>query len=296
MQEYLSLVPGEIPTGKLHGHLLSVVAPRPIALASTVDAAGRPNLAPFSFFNIFSSNPPVAIFAPNRRVRDNTSKHTVANLRQVPEVVINVVSHAIMEQMNLSSTEYPAGVNEFVKAGFTELASDLVRPPRVGEAPAQLECRVMEIKPLSNAGGGGQLVICRIVKVHINKSVLGPDGTVDYNKIDLVARMGKDFYSRTSGDAVFELLKPTGSMNVGFDGMPAAVRNSEILSGNDLGKLGLQAALPSAVSVAAFAAAEAGGLLKGVGNVQQAHALAKELLKANEVERAWLVLLAAERE
>lgn len=252
MSDYLTINPGEIKTKFLHAYLLGSVAPRPIAFASTISASGVPNLAPFSFFNVFSSNPPMLIFSPARRVRDNTIKHTLQNVIAVPEVVVNVVSHAIVEQMNLASTEYPDGVNEFEKAGFTAISSELIRPLRVAESPVQMECKVVEIKPLGNGGGAGQLIFAQVVRMHINKDVLDESGNIDPQKIDLVARMGGNYYSRASGASVFEVEKPLDIPGIGIDALPAFIRESHLLTGNELGRLGNVPALPSRDEVAAW--------------------------------------------
>jgi flavin reductase (DIM6/NTAB) family NADH-FMN oxidoreductase RutF len=252
MSDFLTISPGEIKTKFLHAYLLGAVAPRPIAFASTISADGTPNLAPFSFFNVFSSNPPMLIFSPARRVRDNSTKHTLGNVIAVPEVVVNVVSHGIVEQMNLASTEYGDGVNEFEKAGFTMLPSDLVRPFRVAESPVQMECKVVEIKPLGAYGGAGQLIFAKVVRMHIDRRVLDAAEQIDPHKIDLVARMGANYYVRASGPSVFEVEKPLDIPGIGIDALPASIRLSHDLSGNELGRLGNIAALPSAAELAAW--------------------------------------------
>jgi flavin reductase (DIM6/NTAB) family NADH-FMN oxidoreductase RutF len=244
MSEYLSITPGEIKTKFLHAYLLGSVAPRPIAFASTISADGTPNLAPFSFFNVFSSNPPMLIFSPARRVRDNSTKHTLGNVIAVPEVVVNVVSYAIVEQMNLASSEYGDGVNEFEKAGFTMLPSDFVRPFRVAESPVQMECKVVEIKPLGPDGGAGQLIFAQVLRMHIDRRVLDADDNIDPHKIDLVARMGANYYMRASGAGVFEVEKPLDIPGIGIDALPSYIRLSHHLSGNELGRLGNIAQLP----------------------------------------------------
>lgn len=286
--------PKEISTGELHGHLLSAVAPRPIAFASTIDKEGNPNLSPFSFFNVFSANPPIAIFSPARRGRDNTTKDTYHNVLEVNEVVINVVNYSIVEQMNLASVEYPKDVNEFVKAGFTPVESELVKPFRVKESPVQLECKVRQVIPLSNSGGAGNLVICEILLMHINDDVLDANGKIDPQKIDLVARMGGNFYSRASGDALFEVRKPGLTMGMGIDQLPDNIRNSAVLTGNDLGKLGLIEQLPDSAEVAAFKQTESMQALYA-GNqsdiAKQVHTMAHQLLEDGNVEDAWKLLL-----
>lgn len=213
----MTIDPKEISVPELHGHLLSAVAPRPIAFASTVDKEGNVNLSPFSFFNVFSANPPVMIFSPARRGRDNTTKHTLENVKEHAEVVVNVVSYDMVQQMSLSSTEYEKGVNEFEKAGFTEVKSDRVAPPRVKESPVSFECKVTEVKSLGEQGGAGQLVFCEVLLIHIADRVLGENGKIEPNKIDLVARMGGNWYSRAAGDAIFEVTKPLTTMGIGVD-------------------------------------------------------------------------------
>lgn len=287
MLQFETIDPKAIPQPKLHGLLLGAVAPRPIAFASTIDAQGRPNLAPFSFFNVFSSNPPICIFSPALRGRDATSKHTLDNVKEVPEVVINVVSYALVQQCSLASAEFEAGVNEFVKSGLTELPSEVVRPPRVMESPVQLECKVSEVFALGSAGGAGNLVICEVVRMHINKNVLTAEGRIDQEKIDLVARLGGDLYARASGQALFEVPKPGTGRVIGFDGLPVAIRNSTILTGNDLAMLANCEKMPGRAEVEAFAKSIEG---KGL-NSQAAHRKAKALLEENKMTEAWLTLL-----
>ena len=231
------IIPSEIKTAQFHQHLLGAIAPRPICFASTIDEHGHPNLSPFSFFNVFGSKPPILIFSPARRVRDNTIKHTLENCLATREVVINVVNYAIVQQMSLSSCEFPKGVNEFIKAGFTPLASDVVKPFRVKESPAHFECKVLEVKATGDQGGAGNLVICEVLRMHLNDEVLNEHGQIDPHKIDLVARMGGDYYCRASGDAVFQVPKPNLQLGMGFDRLPARIKNSRILSGNHLGQL-----------------------------------------------------------
>lgn len=240
----LSIAPGEISTSKLFGYLLGAIAPRPIALASTVDKNGNPNLSPFSFFNVFGANPPIAVFSPSRRSRDNTTKDTYNNVKENPEVVINTVSYDIVNQVNLASNEFEKGVNEFIKSGLTPVDSELVKPFRVKESPTQLECKVLRIIETGKEGGAGNLVVCEILKVHINEEILKEDGSIDPHKANLVGRMGKDFYCRASGEAVFEVEKPGISIGIGFDGLPEYIQNSEVFTGNDLGRFGNLASLP----------------------------------------------------
>ncbi len=287
-----SVEPKELTTAKLHGFLQSAVAPRPIAFASTVSADGEPNLSPFSFFNVFSANPPILIFSPARRVRDNTVKHTLTNVEATREVVINVVNYAIVQQASLSSTEYAEGVNEFLKSGLTMLRSDLVQPYRVKESPVQFECKVNEIISLGKEGGAGNLVICEVVKIHIDESILDEDGVIDQHKIDLVARLGKNWYSRTS-DGLFEVPKPLTTLGIGVDNIPDFVKESPVFNGNDLGILGNVESLPSTSEIDIFVKENFAvkGVLSADDLIKQ-HEKAKEYLDNDEVLSAWKVLLA----
>jgi len=244
-QSYLEIIPGEIKTSELHGFLLGAVAPRPIAFASTIDAKGFRNLAPFSFFNVFSAQPPVLIFSPARRVRDNTTKDTLSNVIEIPEVCINIVSREITQQMNLASNEFPPLTDEFIKAGFTPLPSDLIRPFRVAESLVQMECKVFEIKPLSPKPGAGNLIFCEVLKMHINHSVLNSEGKIDPFKMHQIARMGGDWYTEVNENSLFEVEKPSRVPGIGIDQLPESIRNSKILTGNDLGILGNTEKFPS---------------------------------------------------
>jgi len=244
--------PQNTPTSTVHSQLLAAVAPRPIAFASTIDKNGNVNLSPYSFFNVFSAKPPIAIFSPARRVRDNTIKHTLENAYETKEVVINIVNYAMVQQMSLASTEYPKGVNEFVKAGFTELPSVMVKPPRVKESPVQLECKVKEIIELGQEAGAGNLVICEILLIHINEDILDENGLIDQHKIDLVARLGYNWYCRASGDSLFEVPKPLTTLGIGVDAIPEYIRNSKYLTGNHLGILGNVEQIPDETSVNEF--------------------------------------------
>lgn len=283
----LSIDPKDIPTAKLHGYLLSAVAPRPIAFASTIDAEGNPNLSPFSFFNVFSANPPIMIFSPARRVRDNTIKHTLENAIATKEVVINVVNYDIVQQMSLSSTEYAEGVNEFEKAGLTMVASDKVKPFRVAESPVQFECKVNEVVSLGNEGGAGNLIICEVVKFHINEDVLNERGTIDHYKIDLVARAGGSFYSRVR-DGFFEIPKPIATLGIGVDQIPTNIRTSKILTGNDLGILGNVEQLPSSEEIQEFIKTTE---FKISELPETNHKVAQEFLAKGDVMTAWKILL-----
>lgn len=283
----LSVDPNDISTAKMHSYLLSAVAPRPIAFASTIDKSGTPNLSPFSFFNVFSANPPVLIFSPARRVRNNTTKHTLENVLEVEEAVINVVNHAIVQQMSLSSTEYPKGINEFEKAGFTMLESDKVQPFRVAESPVQFECKVNDVIHLGDKGGSGNLIICQVVKMHIALDVLDENNAIDQYKLDLVARAGGSYYSRANA-GFFEIPKPLTSLGIGVDQIPREIRNSTVLTGNNLGMLGNVEALPNQQNVDNFA--QENPHFKGL-KTQEKHTFAKEFLDNNDVESAWKVLL-----
>ena len=283
----LTLDPKEISTAKLHSYLLSAVAPRPIAFASTIDKNGSPNLSPFSFFNVFSANPPVMIFSPARRVRDNTSKHTLDNINEVREVVINVVNHDMVQQMSLSSTEYPKGVNEFEKAGFTMIPSETIKPFRVAESPVQFECEVKELIELGKEGGAGNLIICEVLKMHISKDVLDENNVIVQEKLDLVARAGGNYYSRAK-TGFFKIPKPLNSLGIGVDIIPEIIRNSSVLTGNNLGLLGNVGVLPNQLDVDNFGKDNP----KYIGlKTQEKHKFAQQFLENNDVESAWKVLL-----
>ena len=293
----ITIDPQQIKTGQFHAHMLSAVAPRPIAFASTVDSSGNPNLSPYSFFNAFGSKPPTLIFSPARRVRDNTIKHTLENVYETMEVVINVVSYAMVQQASLSSCEYPKGVSEFEKAGFTPLASELVKPFRVKESPVQFECKVKQVIETGHEGGAGNLIICEILLMHVSEEVMDENGRIDQHKIDLVARCGYDWYCRASGPALFEVAKPNLKLGIGFDQIPSHIRNSDILSGNDLGQLGNIEALPTVNEINEFSEMEEIKKLKEVLNSNPTnaafalHLAAKELIKAKKIEDAWKLLL-----
>jgi len=241
---YKSLPVDSLSTGVLHQYLLTAIAPRPIAFASTMDLDGNVNLSPFSFFNVFGANPPLMIFSPARRVRDNTTKHTLENVKNHPEVVINMVDFAIVEQMSLSSTEYEEGINEFVKSGLTQVDGELVKVPHVGESPICFECKVEQVIETGDEGGAGNLVICRVLNVIVNEGFLDDKGTLDPLKLDLVGRMGKSWYVRASKDALFEIPKPIATKGIGVDQLPLSARNSNVLTGNNLGRLGNMEELP----------------------------------------------------
>lgn len=282
--------PNSISIPDLQGYLQAAVAPRPIAFASTLDKEGQVNLSPFSFFNMFSTNPPILVFSPSRRVRGNSTKHTLDNVLEIAEVCISVVNYPMVEQMSLASTEYEKGVNEFVKAGFTQVPSTLIQPPRVGEAPVSFECKVLQVIPLGTEGGAGNLVICQVLLIHVQEQYLDEYGRLDTTKLDLVARMGGNWYSRASGDALFEIPKPLLTKGIGVDALPASIRDSTVLSGNNLGRLGNLEIFPSTEEIV---------ILREQTEVQTAlqqgskalHQLAKTWIEAGKTEEALKILL-----
>ena len=237
--------PQDIEVRFLQQYLQGAIGPRPIAFAATVNKEGQNNLAPFSFFNVFSSNPPILVFSPAYSGRDGTAKHTMLNVKEVPEVVINIVNYNMVEQMSLASSPYPQGTDEFIKSGFTALDSETIRPKRVAQSPVQFECKVNEIKELGKKGGAGNLIICEVLRIHIQEDMLDADGFIDQQKIDLVSRMGGNWYARAHGEALFEVEKPIVTCGIGVDALPAQVRTSALLTGNDLGKLANVEHLPS---------------------------------------------------
>ncbi|WP_335973466.1 flavin reductase family protein [Gaetbulibacter jejuensis] len=287
----ISFEPKDLSTGKLHSYLSSAVAPRPIAFASTIDKDDNPNLSPFSFFNVFSANPPIMIFSPARRVRDNTVKHTLENVEAIKEVVINVVNYDMVHQASLSSTEYAKGINEFDKAGLTMLASDVVKPFRVAESPIQFECKVNDVIKLGTEGGAGNLVICEVVKFHITEEVLDDNQVIDQEKLDLVARAGGSYYNRAK-KGFFEIPKPLSTLGIGVDAMPEEVKNSMVLTGNDLGMLGNVEELPNQKEIDAFitTVSEHYPNIKNMSHHQK-HSIARNYLSYGDVSSAWKLLL-----
>jgi len=288
MREYLSLDINEISQRERFAYLLAAIGPRPIAFASTVDKNGNVNLAPFSFFNVFSSNPPIMIFSPAVSGRDGSQKHTYLNVKEHAEVVVNVVNYPIVEQMSLASTAYAKGVNEFIKSGLTEIASDLVKPPRVAESPVAFECRVKEVVELGTEGGAGNLVISEVVKMHIDKQYLDTDNKLVTEQLDLVGRMGGNWYCRASGSALFEVTKPLSTMGIGYDKLPSHIRESKILTGNDLGRLGNIEQLPSQ--------AEIDSVKEELGanaqlEAENLHLLAKGYLQSGDTHTALCLLM-----
>lgn len=278
----LTLDPKELPVPTLHHYLLGAVGPRPICFASTVDKDGKVNLAPFSFFNVFSAKPPIAIFSPNISGKTGKKKDTHENVKEVPECVINIVNYQMVQQTSLASSPYPKGVNEFEKAGFTAIPSDLVTPPRVKESPVQLECKVFEVKEIGNCN----LVFCEIIRIHVDEAMLDDKQMIDQQKIDLVARMGGNWYCRAHGDALFEIEKPITTMGIGVDALPASIRNSKVLSGNDLGILGNLEVLPDAGEISDYKKQA-----KAFASEEDKHRQIKALVAGDKVKEAWSLIL-----
>ena len=269
-----TIIPADISAVQLQQVMQTAIAPRPIALASTINSKGEINLSPFSFFNMFSTVPPVVIISPSRRVRDNTTKHTLENLKEIPELVIGNVNFDMVQQISLASTEYEDGVNEFIKSGLTMKPADLVIPPLIAESPVNFECKVLEIKSLGELGGAGNLVIAEIVKIHINEKYLDDQGNLDQKKLDLVARLGGNLYSRSNESNVFEVPKPLVTKGIGYDQLPDEIKQSHIFTGNDLGMLANVEILP----------------IGRFSSEKDVHLLAQNFLKNKEIENAWHVL------
>ena len=293
----IQIDPKSIPVPKLHHYLLGAVGPRPIAFASTVDEEGNPNLAPFSFFNVFSANPPILIFSPERSGRTNTTKDTYNNVKKVPQVVINVVNYDIVHQMSLASSPYPAGISEFEKSGLTPLPSLVVKPYRVKESPVQFECEVKEVIELGTEGGAGNLVVCEVVKIHISEEILDENEMIDQRKIDLVARMGGDWYCRAHESSMFEITKPITSCGIGVDQLPEAIRNSPWLSPNHIGQLGGIEILPDETEVNEFKLLELSEIFVTLSDKpnqleKELYRIAQEFLNQNKLKEAWMTLLA----
>jgi flavin reductase (DIM6/NTAB) family NADH-FMN oxidoreductase RutF len=293
----LTLDPKELPIPKLHQMLLGAIGPRPIAFASTIDIEGNHNLSPFSFFNVFSANPPILIFSPARSGRTNTTKDTYNNVKDVPEVVINVVTYDIVQQMSLSSSPYDPSVDEFVKAGFTALESDMVKPKRVAESPVQFECVVNQVIELGKEGGAGNLVICEVVKIHVDERVLDENGLIDQKKINLVARMGGNWYCHANEASMFEVVKPLTTIGIGFDNLPQDILSSLVLSKNDLGLLAGIEKFPNETDVNEYKLLELNNYFVNLSDDPselevQLHQEAKRLLDDNKLNEAWMTLLA----
>jgi flavin reductase (DIM6/NTAB) family NADH-FMN oxidoreductase RutF len=292
----ISFDPKDLAIPKLHQYLLGAVGPRPIAFASTINEEGIPNLAPFSFFNVFSANPPILIFSPARSGRLNTTKDTYENVKKIPEVVINVVNYELVHQMSLASSPYAPGTNEFIKSGLNPIPSLKVQPPRVAESPVQFECKVNQVIELGHEGGAGNLIICEVVQFHIDENILDSNLMIDQRKIDLVARMGGNWYCRADEKSMFEIEKPITTCGIGFDQKPQEILNSEILSGNDLGQLGGIEALPDETEVNEFKLLELSDLFVSLEDDAVAleialHQKAKDFLKENKLKEAWMTLL-----
>lgn len=295
--QIITLDPAELAVPEIHRYLLGAVGPRPIAFAATVDKRGNHNLAPFSFFNVFSANPPIMIFSPARSGRTNTTKDTYNNVKEVPEVVINVVTHQMVHQMSLASSPFEPQVDEFKKAGFTALDSELIKPRRVGESPVQFECRVNDVVELGELGGAGNLVICEVVKIHINEAVLDENQMIDQKKIDLVSRMGGNWYCRADENSMFEINKPITTIGVGFDNIPMDIIQSNILTGNELGQLAGIEEIPNETDVNEYKLMELSDLFIGLEDnaallETELHKKASELLKQEKIQEAWMTLLA----
>ncbi len=292
---YKTLFLKDLKTSEVSNFLNSAIAPRPICFASTVDAAGNVNLSPFSYFNVFSANPPVIIFSPARRVRDNTTKHTLQNILEVPEVVVNIVSYDMVQRVSLSSCEYPKGTDEFIKSGFTKELSQLIKPPRVKESPVQMECKVIEVKTLGEEGGAGNLVIAEILMIHIHENILDEAGRIDQRKLDLAARLGGNWYARVNANNIFEVKKPNTELGIGIDSLPASIKDSKILTGNHLGQLGNVNEMPfidpafedeKLKNIFQYYSIEPEEMEK------ELHLHAASLLNEGKVNEAWQVLLA----
>lgn len=278
--------PKEVSTGNLHQHLLGAIGPRPIALASTVDKDGNRNLSPFSFFNVFSANPPIVVFSPAKSGRTNTQKNTYENVKETMEVVINIVNFPIVQQVSLASTTYDKGVDEFIKSGLTPIDSKLVKPARVKESPVQIECKVRKVVELGDVGGSGNLIIAEVVLMHIDEAMLDEAGSIDQTKMELVGRMGGNYYVKASGDALFEVPKPIRNKGIGVDQLPEKIRNSKILSGNDLGMLGNVEKLPTEEEIAEYIKTN-----KVPEDWEEKQNKAQKLLCNVKIDEAWKLLL-----
>ena len=292
-----TIQPKDLSTPELQALLQGAVAPRPIAFVSSINGAGAVNLSPFSFFNLFSANPPILVFSPSRRVRDKSTKHTLENVLEVPEVVIHVVGHSLVEQMSLASTEYGKGVNEFVKAGLTEVPSNLVSPPRVKEAPLAFECRVNQVISLGEEGGAGNLVICEVLQIHLDERILDASGAIAPLKLDPVARLGGNWYTKITAESLFQIPKPLTTLGIGVDQIPEEIRFSPVLTGNNLGRLGNVEQLPSPEELAAFGQTpEVLELKKRFQRdpeswLDHLHSWAQQELESGDVDVAWKILL-----
>lgn len=288
---FLSIDPLQTPQKDLHQFILGTVAPRPIAFVSTLDENGIPNLAPYSFFNAFSSNPPILVFSSNRRGADNTTKDTLHNVRVSGECVINAVNYSIVRQMAVASVDFPSDVSEFDKTGLTPIPSDIVKPFRVKESPAHIECRVKDIITLGDKGGAGHLIICEVVRIHVAEDVLTDRNRIDPHKMDLMGRMGRAYYVRCSGPAIHTIVQEYTPVTIGYDALPDAIRNSPVLTGNDLGKLAGQVSFPSAEEIGMIAKEEdVKTALQQAHPMEALHYLAKQYLDREDVRKGFGVL------
>jgi flavin reductase (DIM6/NTAB) family NADH-FMN oxidoreductase RutF len=292
---FKSIALKDISPADAQNYLQHSIGPRPICFASTIDLEGNVNLSPFSFFNLFSTNPAIIVFSPSRRARDNTTKHTLQNILEVPEVAVNIVSYDMIQQTSLASCEYPKGTDEFIKTGFTKEPSQIIKPPRVKESPVQMECRVLEVKPLGTEGGAGNLMIAEVLMMHINENILNEKGNIDQKKLDLMARLGGNWYTRANVSTIFEVEKPNTHLGIGVDALPENIRNSKILTGNNLGQLANESELPFVDP--AFEDDKLKNIFQYYSTdpeemETELHLYAKELLDNGEVKNAWQVLLA----
>ncbi len=288
--------PKNIEIPKLHRYLLGAIGPRPIAFASTIDKDGVANLAPFSFFNAFSANPPILVFSPARSGRTNTTKDTYNNVKILPEVVINVVNFELVHQMSLASSPYPSSVDEFVKSGLTPVASECVQPFRIKESPVQFECKVNEVIELGDQGGAGNLIICEVLRIHIDEAILDEQQMIDQQKIDLVSRMGGNWYCRADENSMFEIPKPITTCGIGYDELPEDIKNSDVLTANNLGQLAGIESIPNETDVNEYKLIELSELFLSLEEDAtqleiEIHKRAKLLLEKNDLEEAWLTLL-----
>ena len=295
MSDCITFDPKQLDLRRLHGYLLGSVAPRPIALASTIDLQAQVNLSPFSYFNVFSANPPILIFSPARRGTNNTIKHTYENVQEVPEVVVNVVTYAMVEQVSLASSEYPKNINEFAKAGLTQVKSQRVKPPRVAESPVAFECKVNQVTPLGQQGGAGNLIIAEVMLMHIQSKYLDENQVLQTEQLDLAGRMGGDWYIRASGDALFQVSKPGRSLGMGIDQLPDSIKNSGILTGSNLARLAGCAHLPDTDSINQWRSdPRISAILKQSDSKTELHLLAQQMIQDQDLESAFKTLMIAD--
>jgi flavin reductase (DIM6/NTAB) family NADH-FMN oxidoreductase RutF len=286
-----SIRPADVSARDFYSYLVGAVVPRPIAFVSSMSKDGKVNLSPYSFFNAFSAKPPVLVFGPVNSMRDGSTKNTLDNVLEHEEVTVNIVNYPMVEQMSLASTAYPKGINEFGKSGLTEVPSELVKPPRVAEAPVSFECKVSQVIYLGQEGGAGNLVICEVLLIHIQDKVLDDEGSIDPQKLDAVGRMGGSFYCRASGDAIFETLRPDPEHGIGVDQLPEAIRTSSILTGGDLAQLANVPRLPSPANLAQYQQEPEIKTIKASGNIVHQHQLAQQYIRSGNIDKAWAILL-----